>query len=203
MTAALQHDVLVLNKHWRALRIITAAEALADLFVGRVEAVDTDYRTYDFDSWHELSAFANAFEPAQHRFVQTVASAVLVPAVVRLQRFDRVTRPTLRLSRKNVYVRDGYTCQYTGQRLPSSELNLDHVVPTSRGGRTTWNNLVCCSVEVNSIKGGRTPEEAGLKLIRPPRRPDPVELLFKSKPRRHDSWKHFVDAAYWNTELHD
>ncbi|MEM7626090.1 MAG: HNH endonuclease [Planctomycetota bacterium] len=203
MTAALQSDVLVLNKHWRALRIVTAAEALADLFVGRVEAVAPDYRAYDFTSWHELSEYASAFEPEQHRFVRTVASTVLVPAVVRLLHFDRVTRPTLRLSRKNVYLRDNYTCQYTGKRLPSSELNLDHVVPTSRGGKTTWDNLVCCSIEVNSLKGDRTPSEAGLKLIRPPRRPDATELLFKSRPQRHDSWKHFVDAAYWNTELHD
>mgnify|MGYP001803394502 CR=1 FL=1 len=203
MTAALQSDVLVLNKHWRALRIITAAEALADLFVGRVEAVDTDYRSYDFASWHELSAYASAFEPESHSFVRTVTSAVLVPAVVRLRRFDRVTRPTLRLSRKNVYLRDNYTCQYTGQRLPTSELTLDHVVPTSRGGQTSWDNLVCCSVAVDSLKGNRTPEEAGLKLIRPPRRPDATELLFKSRRERHDSWKHFVDAAYWNTELHD
>ncbi|MEM9418789.1 MAG: HNH endonuclease [Planctomycetota bacterium] len=203
MTPALQSDVLVLNKHWRALRIITAAEALADLFVGRVEAVDTHYQSYDFASWHELSEYAAEFEAEDHRFVQTVTSAVLVPAVVRLLHFDRVTRPTLRLSRRNVYLRDDYTCQYTGKRLPSSELNLDHVVPTSRGGKTTWENLVCCSVEVNSLKGDKTPEEAGLKLIRPPRRPDATELLFKSRRERHDSWKHFVDAAYWNTELHD
>ncbi|MBB6429904.1 HNH endonuclease [Algisphaera agarilytica] len=203
MTAALQSDMLVLNKHWRALRIITAAEALADLFVGRVEAVDTDYQSYDFASWHELSEYASEFEPEDQHFVQTVTSAVLVPVVVRLLHFDRVTRPTLRLSRRNVYLRDDYTCQYTGKRLPSSELNLDHIVPTSRGGKTTWENLVCCSVGVNSLKGDKTPEEAGLKLIRLPRRPDATELLFKSRRERHDSWKHFVDAAYWNTELHD
>lgn len=203
MTPALSTDVLVLNKNWTALRIITAAEALADLFVGRIEAVDTDYQAYDFDSWHDLSQHKAVFEPEQHRFVRTVASRILVPTVVRLLKFERVRRPTVRLSRKNIYLRDNYTCQYTGKKLPASELNLDHVVPTSQGGKTTWDNLVCCSVEVNSIKGGRTPQQAGLKLIRRPRRPEPSELLFKSHRFRHDSWKHFVDAAYWNTELHD
>lgn len=203
MTTALNVDVLVLNKNWRALRIITAAEALADLFVGRVEAVDTDYCSYDFASWHELSRYKSTFEPERHRFVKTVCSAVMVPAVVRLQRFDRVKRPTLRLSRKNIYLRDNHTCQYTGRKLPSSELNLDHVIPTSRGGKTSWENLVCCCVEVNSIKGDRTPAEAGLTLIRRPTRPDPTALMFKARPARHDSWKHFVDAAYWNTELRD
>ena len=203
MTTALQTDVLVLNKNWTALRIISAAEALADLFVGRVQAVDTDYQAYDFDDWHTLSAYAHDFASSPQPFIQTVASRIMVPPVVRLLRFDRVRRPTLRLSRQNVYLRDGYRCQYTSQKLPASQLNLDHVIPTSRGGKTTWENLVCCSVEVNSRKGGRTPDEAGLKLIRTPRKPEPAELLFRSPRFRRDSWKHFVDAAYWNTELHD
>ena len=203
MTTALQTDVLVLNKNWTALRVISAAEALADLFTGRVEAVDTDYQAYDFASWHDLSVYATEFEPSGRDFVKTVTSAVIVPAVVRLLRFDRVHRPVLRLSRQNIYLRDNHTCQYTGQKLPASKLNLDHVIPSSQGGQTTWENLVCCAVDVNSKKGGRTPAQAGLKLIRTPRRPNPAELLFKSRRARHDSWKHFVDAAYWNTELHD
>ncbi len=203
MTSALSHDVLVLNKNWAALRVVTAAEALADLFVGRVEAVDTDFQAYDFASWRELSAYEYEFEPAGRGFVKTVASAVLVPHVVRLLRFDRLKRRSVRLSRKNVYLRDNYTCQYTGKKLPASRLNLDHVIPTSRGGKTTWENLVCCSIEVNMLKGSKTPREAGLKLIRQPKRPDPAALLFKTSRFRHDSWKHFVDTAYWNTELHD
>lgn len=203
MTTALQTDVLVLNKNWTALRIITAAEALADLFTGRVEAVDTDYQAYDFASWHDLSVHATAFEPEGRDVVRTVSSAIIVPAVVRLLRFDRVHRPVLRLSRQNVYLRDNHTCQYTGQKMPPHKLNLDHVVPSSQGGQSTWENLVCCSVAVNARKGGRTPAQAGLKLIRTPRRPDPAELMFKSGRKRHDSWKNFVDAAYWNTELHD
>ncbi|XAL98319.1 HNH endonuclease [Phycisphaeraceae bacterium D3-23] len=203
MSMALSTDVLVLNKNWAALRVVTAAEALADLFVGRVEAVDTDYQAYDFDSWHALSEFADDFERGGHTYVKTVSSAVRVPPVVRLLKFDRMHRPAVRLSRKNVYLRDNYTCQYTGQKLPASELNLDHVVPTSQGGKTTWDNLVCCSVAVNSRKGGRTPKQAGLKLIRRPRRPDPAQMLLRPGRARHEAWKHFVDAAYWNTELHD
>ncbi|MEZ6193628.1 MAG: HNH endonuclease [Phycisphaerales bacterium] len=157
MASALSHDVLVLNRNWAALRVITAAEALADLFVGRVEAVDENYRAYNFASWHELSEYAHEFEPEGRNFVKTVTSAVLVPSVVRLLRFDRIRRRSVRLSRKNVYLRDNYTCQYTGRKLPASRLNLDHVIPTSRGGKTTWENLVCCCVEVNMIKGNKTP----------------------------------------------
>eukprot|EP00752_Nemacystus_decipiens_P013686 g12139.t1 len=203
MSLALNTDVLVLNKNWSALRVITAAEALADLFVGKVEAIDTDYQAYDFATWRELSAYKNEFEPEPYRFVQTVTDAVLVPAVVRLLMFDKVRRPTVRMSRRNVYLRDNYTCQYTGKKLPASKLNLDHIVPTSRGGRTTWENVVCCCIEVNSKKGDRTPSEAGLRLIREPKKPDPAQLLFTARRPRHDAWKHFVDAAYWNTELQD
>ncbi|MEM6259153.1 MAG: HNH endonuclease [Planctomycetota bacterium] len=203
MTLALNTDVLVLNKNWSALRVITAAEALADLFVGKVEAIDTDYQAYDFATWRDLSAYKSAFEPEPYRFVRTVTDAVLVPAVVRLLKFDKVRRPTVRMSRRNVYLRDNYTCQYTGKKLPASQLNLDHVVPASRGGKTTWENVVCCCIEVNSKKGDRTPAEAGLKLIREPKKPDPAQLLFAARRPRHDAWKHFVDAAYWNTELQD
>ncbi len=203
MPTALNTDVLVLNKDWAALRVITAGEALADLFVGRVEAIDTDYQAYDFATWRGLSAYKHEFEPEPHRFVRTVTDAVLVPAVVRLMKFDKVRRPTLRMSRRNVYLRDNYTCQYTGRKLPASELNLDHVVPASRGGQTTWENVVCCSIAVNSLKGDRTPRQAGLKLIREPKRPDPALLLFRARRPRHDAWKHFVDAAYCNTELRD
>lgn len=202
MSIALNTDVLVLNKNWSALRVVLAAEALADLFVGRVEAIDTDFQAYDFATWRELSAQKSRYQPEPHSFVQTVSDAVLVPAVVRLLKFDRVHRPSVRLSRRNVYLRDNYTCQYTGVKLPASRLNLDHVVPSSRGGKTTWENLVCCSIEVNTRKGDRTPGEAGLELIRQPRRPDPAQLMFRTRRPRHDAWKHFVDAAYWNTELH-
>jgi len=203
MSTALRSHVLVLNRNWAALRIVTAAEALADLFVGRVVAVDADYQMYDFGSWRELSACEAAFEVDRHQFVRTISTPVRVPTVVRLLKFDRIKRHAVRLSRRNIYLRDDYTCQYTGVKLPSSELNLDHVIPTSRGGRTCWENLVCCSIEINERKGDRTPAEAGLTLIRRSRKPDAAELLFKATPVRHETWKHFVDAAYWNTELHD
>ncbi len=135
MTTALQAGVLVLNKNWTALRISTAAEALTDLFVGRVQAVDTDDQAYNFDDWHTLSACAHDFDATPQPFVKTVASGITVPPVVRLLCFDRVRRAILRLSR----------------------LDLDYVVPSSRGSKTTWENLVCCSVAVNARKGGRTP----------------------------------------------
>ncbi|MCG8511991.1 MAG: HNH endonuclease [Rhodospirillales bacterium] len=202
--AALDAPVLVLNKDWRPLQLTTGANALAELFAGKVEAVDTDYAVYDFASWAELSRMKDTFEPdAPRTVVRTVREEILVPAIIRLLRMNRSHKRCVRLSRRNIYLRDNYTCQYTGKRLPASELNLDHVIPQSRGGRSTWDNLVCCSVEVNSLKGNRTPVEAGLALIRQPRKPEPHEIALRAIRVRHPSWEAFVSEAYWNVELED
>ena len=88
-----------------------------------------------------------------------------------LQLYDRIPKTKVRFSRHNIYMRDGNTCQYCGQELPRTELNLDHVVPRAQGGRTTWENVVCCCIDCNLSKGARTPEQAGLKLLKAPVRP--------------------------------
>jgi len=203
MSTALASPVLVLNKDWRPIRVVSAAQALVDLAIGKVEAVDTDYQAYNFDSWRELSGFKREFEPDAHSFVRTVRDAIVVPAIVRSLKAKALKRPAVRLSRRNIYLRDNHTCQYTGQKLPASELNLDHVIPSSRGGTSTWENLVCCSVAVNAKKGNKTPKEAGLKLIRKPKKPEAHEIVDKAFTIRHPTWEAFVDAAYWNTELKD
>lgn len=202
MPAALQTDVLVLNKNWLAITVIEAAEAISDLFTGKVVAVDDDYQQYDFDSWAGLSHYRSTFESKDHSFIKAVKYDILVPSVVRLLKFEKAKKSRIRLSRRNIYKRDQYTCQYTGKKLPAHKINLDHVLPSSRGGKTTWENVVCCSIDVNTMKGNKTPEEAGLSLIRKPREPLPGELTIK-RQKMPRSWKSFVDTAYWNTELED
>lgn len=105
------------------------------------------------------------------RWVHGVSTAMRVPSVVRLVHYVRYHRRTARFSRRNIYARDAHTCQYCGRRFPASELTCDHVVPRSRGGRTNWRNIVTCCVTCNRRKGGRTPREAGMRLLRPPREP--------------------------------
>jgi 5-methylcytosine-specific restriction endonuclease McrA len=119
--------------------------------------------------------------------------------------FDRVPRRHVRFSRINIFARDSFTCQYCGRRPPRSELNLDHVVPRALGGRSTWENVVASCVECNRRKGGRTPEQAGLRLTRLPSRPrwTPLMNLMLSSVRYRE-WRPYlnvVDASYWNTEL--
>jgi 5-methylcytosine-specific restriction endonuclease McrA len=121
--------------------------------------------------------------------------------VVALKDFDRLPRQDVKFSRHNIYVRDGNRCQYCGHRFSSSELSLDHVIPLSRGGSSTWENVVCACLACNVKKGNRTPHESSMRLIAPPRKPrwHPVGQFGSSK--FHPAWRNFLDVAYWNTEL--
>jgi 5-methylcytosine-specific restriction endonuclease McrA len=125
--------------------------------------------------------------------------------VILLQAFDRVPRRHVRFSRINIYARDRNTCQYCGERNPRGELNLDHVVPRTLGGRSTWENVVCSCIGCNRKKGGRTPVQAGMRLIRKPQRPRWSPVLSVVNGREgYPEWRPFlsiVDASYWNAEL--
>lgn len=103
--------------------------------------------------------------------VRSPSMSMQVPAVVRLRQWLRVRDPRVRLSRRNLLLRDGFRCQYCGLVLTTSRLTIDHVRPRSQGGRTSWDNVVACCERCNRVKGGRTPEQAGMPLLRPPRPP--------------------------------
>lgn len=199
MEAILQSDVLVLNRLYQPVHVTSVRRAFIQLYEGAARAVDREYRTFDFQSWSELSQQVHAGER-----IGTVRARLLVPRVILLVGYELLPKSRVRFSRLNIYARDRNTCQYCGKRLPRAELNLDHVVPRSRGGLTTWENVVCSCVPCNLRKGGRTPEEAGLRLHRRPARPrwNPV---FRSPVRRfYEEWLPFLsvaDVAYWNVEL--
>src|SRR2546423_2941722 len=104
--------------------------------------------------------------------------------------------------RRNIFARDNNQCQFCGKKFPTSELSLDHVVPRSQGGGSTWENIVCACVACNVKKGGRTPREAGMHLIRKPEKPKRSPMLnLKLTNRKYQSWKTFLDKPYWNVEL--
>ena len=125
-----------------------------------------------------------------------------MPRIILLLMYDRLPKKEVKFTRHNIFERDKNTCQYCGRVFDRKDLNLDHVIPRDRGGPTTWENIVCSCIECNTQKANRTPQEAGLRLIRKPKRPKwrPfVQINFSL--HRHDSWKHFIDLAYWNVEL--
>jgi 5-methylcytosine-specific restriction endonuclease McrA len=192
--------VLVLNKSYQPVAVTRAARAFGLLFSGAARALDAEFRSFDFESWSEL-----AHEHGDD-VIHTPRMILKVPRVVVLQAYDRMPRTHVRFSRQNIYLRDGFTCQYCGRTLPRSQLNLDHVVPRSQGGRTSWENVVCSCVRCNLEKGGRSPEQAGMRLKTDPRRPSWSSLAPSLGKVPYKEWLPFLDpatAAYWNTELLD
>lgn len=205
--SALDTSVLVLNKHYAALRVVPARRALCMLFKRIAEIVSVDdgsYMSHDFDSWREVSQFKAKYERDHHDWIRCVRFDLAVPRVLRLLTYDRLPVTPVRLTRRNIYARDRNLCQYCGRKFSTTELTLDHIVPRSQGGGMSWTNLVCCCVKCNVRKGGRTPREARMKLIVEPVKPkrSPVITLHLTS-EKYASWKQFLDAAYWNVELRD
>lgn len=126
-------------------------------------------------------------------FVGTVSGAIRVPTVIVLANFSRVPKKRPKFGTRGIWERDGGRCQYTGKTLKPGEGNIDHIVPRSRGGKSTWENCVLAHKDVNSRKGSKLPEEAGLRLLRKPIAPRevPVSALIKNQHRVKD-WELFL-----------
>jgi 5-methylcytosine-specific restriction endonuclease McrA len=202
MSNVLCDQVLVLNRLWQAVNVCSVRRALTLLFDGNAQVVfgegDGDYRTLNFQQWRDLSAA----DPEADSSVNTVSFRIRVPRVILLMGFDRFPKKEVKFTRHNLFERDRNTCQYCGRVFDRRDLNLDHVIPRDRGGPTTWENIVCSCIPCNTRKANRTPAEAHMHLVRKPKRPKwrPfVQVSFGAS--MHDSWRHFLDVAYWNVEL--
>ena len=201
----LDSRVLVLNKHYMAVRVITARRAVSLLFRELAEVIFLDegeYCNYNFQSWCEVSQFRDSFESHPMDWISTVKFDLAVPRIIRLLFYDKLPRSQVKLNRRNVFARDRNCCQYCGKKAPGNELSLDHVTPRSMGGGTTWDNLVCACTKCNARKGGRTPKQANMRLVTEPVRPrrNPVIHVHLDK-HKYISWKQFLDNAYWSVEL--
>jgi 5-methylcytosine-specific restriction endonuclease McrA len=208
LATGLDAKVLVLNRHYLAIRVTSARRAFGMLFRDLAEVIHIDngqYLSYDFDTWAELSAMREAFGEnmfAHHDWVRSVRFEIAVPKVIRLLGYDRLPKQTVKLNRRNLFARDRNQCQYCGRHFPTSELSIDHVLPRSQGGGDSWTNLVCSCVKCNARKGGRTPDQAGLALVRKPAQPKRNPMIsVRLGQDRYESWKAFLDNAYWSVEL--
>lgn len=205
-STTLDASVLVLNKLFMAIHIISVRRAFCLLAKELAEVVsleDGQYATYDFETWREVSEYrARNFRQEDDDWVRTTSAPIQVPRIIRLTGYDRLPRQTVKFNRRNIFARDSNQCQYCGKKFPTTELSLDHVLPRSQGGQTTWENIVCACVGCNVRKGGRTPREASMALIRKPEKPKRSPLLNqKLTNRKYQSWKSFLDNAYWSVEL--
>ena len=187
----LNSSVLVLNRSFLPIHITSVKRAFVMVYQGTAKVVDTQYQTFDFEDWCERGG-----PDAGAEMIGTPSGQVPVPRVIVLRAFDRLPRRHVRYSRTNVFARDDYTCQYCGERPARSQLNLDHVIPRAQGGRTSWENVVASCVPCNRRKGGRTPEQAKLRLRTQPARPRWVPWL-SATPRvaRYDEWAPFLGAS--------
>lgn len=193
-------NVLVLNKSFLPVQITTVRRAFCLLYAGIAKAVNSQYETFDYESWHQLSI------EGRDETIGLVDRVIKVPRVILLTAYDRVPKRRVRFSRHNIFARDKNTCQYCGKKFPRADLNLDHVIPRSQGGSSSWGNVVCSCHQCNRKKGGKTPEQARIKLISLPKRPawtPPFNVSLQEIMRKE--WVPFldfmVDVSYWNTEL--
>jgi len=203
MSSFLNQQVLVLNRLWQAVNVCTARRAITLLFEGHAQAVlaasDGSFQTYNFREWHDFSQ-----QESHPECIRTVSFRIRVPRVILLLLFDRLPKKEVKFTRHNIFERDRNTCQYCGRVFDRKDLNLDHVIPRDRGGPTSWENIVCSCVACNTLKANRTPQEAGLRLIRKPKRPKWRPFVQINLGLHYDeSWKHFLDIAYWNVELRE
>jgi len=174
-------QTLLLNATYEPLKVVHWQKAVTLWCQGKVEIV------------------------AHHdREIRAVTFTFKLPSVIRLLRYVRIKKrfDYVPFSRANIYARDGYCCQYCAKAFPTQELTFDHVMPVSQGGRKDWENIVTCCVSCNRRKGGRTPEEAGMHLVRPPQRPGSAPAIHFTirLPSAPDSWR---DYLYWNLPLED
>ena len=187
--------VLVLNRGFVALTLTDVKRCFTLLYKGHVRAVLPDYTTYAWEEWCDVPSLPG------DDLVQTPSMSIRIPRVIQLLSCERPPRHDVKFSRHNIYVRDGNRCQYCGRRFSTSDLSLDHVVPLSRGGPSTWENVVCACLPCNVRKGNKLLDEAGLALRKPPVKPKASPLGLLSPQRIHPSWRNFLDVAYWNVEL--
>ncbi len=183
--------VLVLNRNWQAINVKTPQDAFGMLATDTATGLDiSDDGTMVPVRWSDWVLL-----PVRDsdNAVKTVRGAIRVPTVMVLSNFAKVPKKRPKFGSRGIWERDGGVCQYTGRKLAPGEGNIDHVVPRSRGGKSTWENCVLAHKDVNSRKANRLPEEAGLKLLRKPAAPRevPVSVLIKNQHRIKD-WELFL-----------
>src|SRR5437016_5822779 len=178
-------NVLVLNRFYQAVRVVNVRRAFSLLCRELAEVVHIEkdaagvskWQNYDFEEWTELSQLKAEFEPDDYDWIHTVRFQIAVPRIIRLLGYDKLPRQDVKFNRRNIYARDSNRCQYCGKKMPTTELSLDHVVPKSQGGKSTWENIVCCCVKCNVKKGGRTPDQAHHHLAAQPHNPKRAPVI--------------------------
>jgi len=191
-----------MNKGWAPIEIWSLSKAIKSVYKGKARIVDRECNLYDWESW--IEGWSDVKKIAQHSFrpIGGTNFKVAAPEVVILNDYNGYVFRKVKLNRRNIYIRDGGTCQYCGSKKDYKELNIDHVVPQGRGGKTKWKNVVLSCFSCNQDKGCRTPEEAGMKLIRNPFVPRWYHMD-RNLAKTLKNWTELFSEVYWSVELEE
>lgn len=196
---ALQRPVLVLNKRWVPVQVTTVKEAIGLVAKGSAKIIDpTDFSSVDLVTWNDVSKVKARVEGNS---IRSQYLSLVPPEVIVLTKYEGQGEKSVVFSRRNIFKRDKYTCQYCGVQPGPEELTIDHIMPKSRGGGGSWENCVLACVECNKKKANRTPDEAGMKLRKVPKKPSWKSLGHLHPRDRKQSWSAFLSEAYWEVEL--
>lgn len=197
----LNGNTLVLNRSWMAVQVCSVKRAINLLYQGHAKVIDPEsYTAYNFDDWRDVSQ--QMVEVDAGEVISSPTVNIRIPRVIVLMFYDKLPKRQVRFSRKNIFERDKWTCQYCGDKPAKNDLNLDHITPRSKGGKTTWDNIVASCFDCNGRKGSKTLAQLGWKLRSTPQKPKwhpTVSIPLGLVP--HKEWVNFLDVAYWNTEL--
>lgn len=192
MKKNIDRNVLILNKHWIPINTTSARHSFCLMYSEHAKGLlveDDRVLPLEWKEW--ISLKVTETEDA----IRTINGNIKIPNVIVLNYNDIIPRQTIKFTQKNIWERDNYTCQYTGKLLNKKTGNIDHIIPKSQGGRSCWGNCVLAHKEINSQKADKTPEQAGLKLIRKPTAPRimPVSFYIKNRDGIKD-WNIFLNV---------
>ncbi len=207
-------QVLSLNKVYQPLGLISVKDAIDAIFAERAEIIEEEsnggFSSYDVRSWMELSLLKSMMieegnEDINDVWINRIDPHFIAPRVIRYLNYDKTHAKQVKFSRKNIITRDDFTCIYCNKKFPLEQLQLEHIVPKSRGGKTTWTNTATSCIKCNQRKADKTPKEAGMKLHWKPVKPKflPKNNRIVVKDPRYKFWEQFVSDLYWNTKLED
>jgi 5-methylcytosine-specific restriction endonuclease McrA len=192
MGAPLELPVLVLNRYWQPVHTCSARRAVHLLCLGHAQVVQVEgeekFTTHDLGSWIGYSKGITGEE-----MIHSVRVILGVPKIIVLAIYDRLPRLEVKFTRRNVFLRDKFTCQYCVKILPETKLNLDHVIPRDKGGKTTWDNIVTSCVKCNTRKSNKLPHEANMHPAGKPFAPRWRPLYgLQENGLGDESWDHFL-----------
>lgn len=207
-------QVLSLNKVYQPMGLITVKEAIEAIFTERAEIIEEElnggFSNHNVNSWLELSLMKKMLKEEGELGIDDVwinwrDPAFVVPRVIRYLNYDKTFIKKIKFSRRNIIARDHHTCIYCNKKFAIEDLQLEHIIPKSRGGKTTWENTATACVKCNQKKADKTPKEAGMKLNWKPAKPKYLAKNQKiiARDPRYKFWEQFVSDLYWDVQLED